>query len=232
PSSDSTTRPSTAAATTILRWCDQLTTRPTSDSTTGSCYIHEPRMNVLLLRPVPSNERFGLGPFFRIEPLGMEYIAAALEARGHAVTLADLRFSRPLAAQIRSARPAVVGISAMHALETDEVVALARQVRALAPEVPIIVGGHTAAAYPEPFLVSETAAVVVDDGERAFPLACDAIARREPLTSVPGLALRGRDGDVVRSAGETGTLALDEVPLPARHHVAGWRRQYACLAHR
>jgi hypothetical protein len=38
-------------------------------------------MEVLLLRPVPGNERFGLGPFFRIEPLGMEYIAAALEAR-------------------------------------------------------------------------------------------------------------------------------------------------------
>jgi hypothetical protein len=51
-------------------------------------------MRVLLLRPVPGNERFGLGPFFRIEPLGMEYIAAALEARGHRVTLADLRFTR------------------------------------------------------------------------------------------------------------------------------------------
>ena len=33
-------------------------------------------MNVLLLRPAPGNERFGLGPFFRIEPLGL-YIAAA-----------------------------------------------------------------------------------------------------------------------------------------------------------
>lgn len=46
-------------------------------------------MRVLLLRPVPGNERFGLGPFFRIEPLGMEYIAAALEARGHHITLVD-----------------------------------------------------------------------------------------------------------------------------------------------
>src|SRR5262252_10247477 len=189
-------------------------------------------MNVLLLRPVPANERFGLGPFFRIEPRGMEYIAAALEGRGHAVTLADLRFSRPLSAQIRAARPEVVGIAAMHALETDEVVALARRVRALAPEVPIVVGGHTAAAYPEPFLVAEVAAVVVDDGERTFPLVCDAIARREPLTAIAGLALRDRDGAVVRTAGETGTLALDEVPLPARRHVAAWRRQYACLAHR
>jgi hypothetical protein len=44
-------------------------------------------MHVLLLRPVPANERFGLGPFFRIEPLGMEYIAAALEAGGHTVAV-------------------------------------------------------------------------------------------------------------------------------------------------
>jgi radical SAM superfamily enzyme YgiQ (UPF0313 family) len=172
-------------------------------------------MNVLLLRPVPSNERFGLGPFFRIEPLGMEYIAAALEARGHAVTLADLRFSRSLAAQVRASRPDVVGIAAMHALETDEVVALAREVHRLVPEVPIVI-----------------AAVVVDDGERAFPLVCEAIARRQPLTGVPGLALRHRNGTVARTAGETGTLVLDEVPLPARQHVAPWRRQYACLAHR
>jgi len=41
-------------------------------------------MNVLLLRPDPGNERFGLGPFFRVEPLGLEYIGAALHARGHA----------------------------------------------------------------------------------------------------------------------------------------------------
>src|SRR5262245_49222178 len=82
-------------------------------------------MNVLLLRPIPSNERFGLGPFFRIEPLGMEYIATALEAQGHRVTLADLRFSPALGRVMRDARPDLVGIAAMHALESDEVVDLA-----------------------------------------------------------------------------------------------------------
>jgi radical SAM superfamily enzyme YgiQ (UPF0313 family) len=189
-------------------------------------------MNILLLRPVPSNERFGLGPFFRIEPLGMEYIAAALEARGHRVTLADLRFSRSLASFIRRTRPQLVGIAAMHALETDEVTELAQQVRALSPEVPIVIGGHTAAAYPEPFLSADIAAVVLDDGERALPLICDALQQGLPLASVPGLAMMDRDGRVVRTAGDKGTLALDEVPLPARHHVAPWRRQYACLAHR
>jgi radical SAM superfamily enzyme YgiQ (UPF0313 family) len=189
-------------------------------------------MNVLLLRPIPGNERFGLGPFFRIEPLGMEYIAAALEARGHRVTLADLRFTGSVAAQLRAARPALVGIAAMHALETDEVVDLVRRVRALSPDVPIVVGGHTAAAYPVPFLVSDTTAVVVDDGERTLPAVADAIASGAPLTTVPGLALRRPDGEVLKTSGEHGTLALDDVPLPARHHVAPWRREYACLAHR
>ena len=59
-------------------------------------------MVVLLLRPAPSNERFGLGPFFRIEPLGLEYIGAALESRGHHVTVRDLRFSKPVEQLLRA----------------------------------------------------------------------------------------------------------------------------------
>jgi len=189
-------------------------------------------MKILLLRPVPGNERFGLGPFFRIEPLGMEYIASALEARGHRVVLADLRFSAPLESQMRSLRPDLVGIAAMHALETDDVLALARRVRVCAPGVPVIIGGHTAAAYPEPFLSPDVSAVVLDDGELALPRICDAIDRGEPLTMVPGLALVDPAGETMRTDGDTGSFVLDAVPLPSRHHVNPWRRQYACLAHR
>jgi hopanoid C-3 methylase len=188
-------------------------------------------MNVLLLRPVPANERFGLGPFFRIEPLGMEYIAAALDARGHRVAIADLRFSRPLAHYMRTFRPAVVGIAAMHALETDEVLLLVQQVRALSSEVTIVIGGHTAAAYPTPFATTGVNAIVLDDGERALPAICAALERGAPLTTVAGLALPCEDG-VMRTPGDRGTLALDDVPLPARSHVSAWRSQYACLAHR
>src|SRR5580765_7758491 len=90
-------------------------------------------MHVLLLRPVPGNDRFGLGPFFRIEPLGLEYIAAALELRGHRTTVADLRYSRSLDSLLRTTRPALVGIACMHALETDEALALAARVRKASP---------------------------------------------------------------------------------------------------
>jgi radical SAM superfamily enzyme YgiQ (UPF0313 family) len=189
-------------------------------------------MHVLLLRPVPENERFGLGPFFRIEPLGMEYIAAALEATGHTVTLADLRFSRSLQHEVRSSRPGLVGIAAMHALETDDVMALSRRVRQLAPGVPIIVGGHTAAAYPQPFLTDPVDAVVLDDGERAVPRVADAIQAGGPWREVPGLMVQHASGETCASPVDGTTFELDEVPLPARQHVARWRRQYACLAHR
>src|SRR3954468_11503536 len=71
PSADTTTGAATSAHTSRRRRCAQRTVRETTDSTTRSCYIHELDMNVLLLRPVPANERFGLGPFFLIEPPGV-----------------------------------------------------------------------------------------------------------------------------------------------------------------
>src|SRR5262245_3838700 len=188
-------------------------------------------MNVLLLRPVPGNERFGLGPFFRVEPLGMEYVAAALEAGSHNVTLADLRFGRSLEYYMAQARPGLVGIAAMHALETDEVLALAARVRELAPGIPVVIGGHTAAAYPAPFLSHDVSAVVVDDGEQVMPGLCDTLAKGGRITCVPGLAVRGTDGQHVRT-GSADSYALDTVALPARVHVNRWRNRYACLAHR
>ena len=189
-------------------------------------------MQILLLRPVPRNERFGLGPFFRIEPLGMEYIAAALEAKGHSVALADLRFSEPVERLIRRHRPGLIGIAAMHALETDDVVELTTRVRANAPAATIVVGGHTAAAYPEPFLSAAVDAVVLDDGEVTVPRVVEAIEARRSLTELEGLAVRGPDGVLHRTAGDSSSFSLDDVPLPARHLVAPWRSNYACLAHR
>jgi radical SAM superfamily enzyme YgiQ (UPF0313 family) len=187
-------------------------------------------MRVLLLRPVPGNERFGLGPFFRIEPLGMEYIAAALEARGHDVTVVDLRFGRRVEHYLQQ-RPALVGIAAMHALETDSVLDLAARVRRASPDVPMIVGGHTAAAYPEPFARAGIDAIVLGDGERAVPRMADTLARGGRLADVPGLAIRSGDA-WTRNGVPDDTFELDDVPAPSRRQVAPWRREYACLAHR
>ena len=187
-------------------------------------------MHAVLLRPVPENERFGLGPFFRIEPLGMEYIASALERHGHTATIVDLRFGRPVEHYLRE-RPGLVGIAAMHALETENVLDLAARIRRASPDVPLIIGGHTAAAYPEPFARAGIDAIVLDDGERAVPRIVEALEHGGALSDVPGIAVRSGQG-WTRTADCSDSFALDEVPLPSRRHVAAWRRQYACLAHR
>ena len=67
-------------------------------------------MNLLLIRSHPGNERFGLGPFFRVEPLGLEYVASAARRVGAVVTLVDERFER-LGARVARSRPSVVARS-------------------------------------------------------------------------------------------------------------------------
>jgi radical SAM superfamily enzyme YgiQ (UPF0313 family) len=160
-------------------------------------------MHVLLLRPVPINDRFGLGPFFRIEPLGLEYIAAALEQRGHRSTVVDLRYGQSVEYWIRRTRPAIVGVACMHALETEDALALAERVRRTSPQTFIVVGGHSAAAYPDPFCVPPIDAVCVSDGETVH------------RTDAPNPA-----------------FVLDNVPLPLRRDVDAYRHRYACLLFR
>ena len=123
------------------------------------------RVNVLLLRPHPGNDRFGLGPFFRVEPLGLEYLGAAYRRAGANVTLGDLRFKPTLAQLVARSKPEIVGISCLHALEYDRVRDLARGVRALAPRARIVVGGHAAAAYPNALAGADIDEVCPGDGE-------------------------------------------------------------------
>src|SRR5205085_6263333 len=124
-------------------------------------------MDVLFIRPDPGNERFGLGPFFRVEPLGLEYIAAALKRSGTNVTVVDERFGRSLASWLGRTRPRVVGISSLHALEYDRVLEVARLVKRTVPGAFVFAGGHAAAAYPQPLETEagELDAIVLDDGE-------------------------------------------------------------------
>src|SRR5262245_13749116 len=185
-------------------------------------------MNVLLIRPDPGNERFGLGPFFRVEPLGLEYVASALRARGHSPTIVDLRFGGGVAASARRARPRVVGISCMHALEYDRIIETARQVRRACPEAFILAGGHAAAAYPEPLQVPEIDAICTDDGEEIVPAVVDALEAGRPLSDVPALLVKERDGWTATRPLEDRT-GLDAVPQPSRDLVARYRHRYHCL---
>lgn len=185
-------------------------------------------MNILLLRPHPGNEKFGLGPFFRVEPLGLEYIGAALMAKGHEVTVADLRFRPGAAAWVRRCRPGIVGISCLHALEYDRIIATAQEVRSVNPDAFIIVGGHAAAAYSAPLEHPLIDAVCLDDGEEVMPAVAAALEKGAPLAELPALRLRTGNGWITTAPLE-GRTSLDLIRLPARNLVERHRNGYHCL---
>jgi radical SAM superfamily enzyme YgiQ (UPF0313 family) len=186
--------------------------------------------SALLVRPDPGNERFGLGPFFRVEPLALEYVGASLRRDGVNVTVADLHFRPSLARVLAEAKPDLVGITCLHALEYDRAIETAREVKRLAPGVPVIVGGHAAAAYPRALACEAIDAICWTDGERAIRDVARAVRERAPLDEVPGLFVL-RDGDWQKTSGAP-TVDMDDVAMPARDLVERYRHRYRCLQHR
>jgi radical SAM superfamily enzyme YgiQ (UPF0313 family) len=189
-------------------------------------------VRILLVRPAGDNERFGLGPFFKVEPLGLEYVAAALRAAGHEVRIADLRYSAPLGRLLGRLRPALLGVSCTHTVDLTATLAVVRQAKRRLPGLFTVVGGHAAATYPHPLLVADVDAVCLGDGERILVELAAALERREELGRVPGLLLReggDADGARFRSTPAAERVCLDGVPLPARDLVQDTQRRYLCV---
>src|SRR5262249_42399489 len=166
--------------------------------------------------------------YFRIEPLGLEYVAAALEARGHAVRLLDLRFSPPLETVLSEWRPQLCGVASAHTLDTNEALAVARRIKAADPTIFTLVGGHAAAVYPSPFFEGAVDAVCCEDGEQVAAELCDALERGRPLMEIRGLRLRVGD-QFVATPTSVERVSLDLAPLPARHLVRNIQKNYLCL---
>ena len=185
---------------------------------------------VLLVRPRSPNERFGLGPFFRVEPLGLEYLAAALERRGHEVRIVDERFSPALASVVRSFAPDVVGISCMHTVDIPTTLAAAATAKKSAPAATLVLGGHVVALYCDPFFEPDVDALCMGDGEATFP---DFVERDRHGVAPRGFWVRRLPGRG-RSCFEAGPAAsvmtdLDEVAQPSRHLVRQFQRRYLCV---
>ncbi len=154
--------------------------------------------------------------FLRLEPLGLERIAAGL--RGHDVRIVDLQVSprTELDRLVRELRPEAVGLSLNYLANVPEVVDLAKELRAALPDSLIFVGGHS---------VSFVAEQVLGHAEGAI----DVVLRGEGETSAPTLLAAWRVAGVLDVPGAV-TLdgcgppprlldSLDD-PLPARHLLA------------
>src|SRR5260370_21612629 len=84
--------------------------------------------------------------FLRLEPLGLELVAAAAREAGHAVQLIDLQVEshRAFFRLLGSWRPDVIAFSCNYLANIPEIVDLAKAAKAMLPGSTICVGGHSA----------------------------------------------------------------------------------------
>jgi len=161
--------------------------------------------------------------FLRLEPLGLERVAAALLADGHDVRLIDLQVYRRAELEWRVAefQPEAIGFSLNYLANVPEVVDLAKWVKTVLPGCLVFVGGHSVSFVAEQVLTHAEGAIDVvlkGEGETGAP-ALLAAAPDRALAEVPGAVTQdgaGRPPKMLHS--------LDGL-LPARQ-LGGRRSKY------
>jgi hopanoid C-3 methylase len=161
--------------------------------------------------------------FLRLEPLGLERVAAAALADGHDVRLIDLQvYTRAdLEREIGEFRPEAVGFSLNYLANVPEVVDLARWIKTVLPDSVIFAGGHSVSFVAEQVLAHADGAIDVvlkGEGETGAPAL---------LAAIPDKALAEVPGAVTQQGAGRPPLMLHSLDdhLPARH-LGGRRRKY------
>jgi magnesium-protoporphyrin IX monomethyl ester (oxidative) cyclase len=152
-------------------------------------------MRVLLVHPGPL---IFSELYLRLEPLGLERVAAALRAAGHDVRVLDLQIFRPrdYVAELDAFQPQAVGFSVNYLANVPEVVDLARDTKRRWPGIFVFVGGHSASFVAPDFIDHARGAIdcaIRGEGEAIAPRVLEAVGDRG-LESLPGVVTRHGTG--------------------------------------
>ena len=177
-------------------------------------------MRVLLVHPGPLMYS---EIYLRLEPLGLERVAAAVRAAGHEVRLVDLQVfrARDYLAELDDFAPHAVGFSLNYLANVPEVIDLARATRARRPHCFVFAGGHSASFVSQEVLDHAAGALdclVRGEGEVITPRLLEAIGDPR-LESLPGVVTR-------HGAGPTPTLLEDLDRFPPARDLVRRRRRY------
>src|SRR5260370_8806967 len=156
--------------------------------------------------------------YLRLEPLGLERVAASLRSAGHEVRLLDLQVfkHRHYHSLLRTWQPDAVAFSLNYLANIPEVVDLARLTRRLLPDTLGFGGGHSA-GFTAGGMVARAGGVmdwvVKGEGEEIAGRILGAWAARQELSTLPGVVTTTGEGPPPRMI-----ESLDDT-LPARDLV-------------
>lgn len=154
-----------------------------------------------------------------VAPLGALYIASVLREAGHELRLFDageLWDPAPFRETLRTFRPAVVGLSAI-TIEARVMEQMARVCREELPDIPIIVGGPHATAYPARCARNpDVDYVVLGEGElTALELVRGLTQGGLDPKSVAGIAYSDDGEHVVFTEARAPITDVDSIPFPS-----------------
>jgi hopanoid C-3 methylase HpnR len=159
--------------------------------------------------------------YLRLEPLGMECVASAVERAGHTVRLLDLQVFKPrdFAREIAAFKPEAIGFSVNYLANVPEVIDLAKLAKAKLPECFIFCGGHSISFITEEVLRHGDGAIdaiVQGEGEITVPAMLD---QAPNVDGLPGVATLSGPGPRAHM------MADINANRPARH-LTRKRRKY------
>jgi anaerobic magnesium-protoporphyrin IX monomethyl ester cyclase len=188
-----------------------------------------------LVRP-PAVETFRFSSLSITPPLGLAYVAGALEAAGHRVEVVDAVVAAPkrhtryfrgylvglgfdeLASRI-PVDSKVVGITALFTHEWPAIVQLVAAIKRRLPHVPVVLGGEHVTSMPELcLLTSEADYVVLGEGEETIVELVEALDAGMPHAELLGIGYRDGD-DVTINPRRERTVAIDDIARPAWHLI-------------
>lgn len=151
--------------------------------------------SVVIINPLPMHSDMLCGSLYM--PYGPLYLAESLLHHGyHPVIVNDTYKATVERIAALSEKPLCVGISTMSGRQLANAVAIAKELKAFFPGLPLVWGGVHCTALPEQTLQSDLVDVLVwGEGEEVFPLVVSAIEDDdiESLLGIPGIGIRDND---------------------------------------
>ena len=184
---------------------------------------HGPEVIMLVLLVHPSALMYS-EIFLRLEPLGMERVAAAAREAGHEVAVVDLQvFSRAeLMAELVAFRPHAPGISVNYLANVPEAIEIGEAAKQAVPGCFVFAGVHSVSFIADGVLEQAAGAldaVIRGEGETAVGPLLEAV-RDGGLETVPGLVSLAGRGPAPR------TLHTIDAPRQARDLMRRRRRYF------
>ncbi|HPG68754.1 MAG TPA: PssD/Cps14F family polysaccharide biosynthesis glycosyltransferase [Candidatus Hydrogenedentes bacterium] len=203
------------------------------DDPVGADRSAERRMKVTLVHPALERRFSSDQP-----PLGLAYLASALERHGCEVRVIDAHAEKlcptHVARLIEAQSPDMVGVSVTTPL-LPAALDIARRLRAHHPAPILVAGGPHATVLPEDLLVAEAFDYVVrGEGEQTIIELIEARLANAGIEAVAGLSYRG-EGGITHNAARTLMERIGELPhpdwslFPTKQYSSLVRRNSHCL---